>query len=132
MTVTSQRSLSLRRSSLVAPRAPTTIALKLPPRPRPRTHYRGCSHREPDLDDIAFCDHVVFAFEAHLAGRFGLSPSARFDDGLDRRHLGADESPFQIAVDLPRGLWSGGPSPHRPGVRLLGTDGEEGQEANGG
>src|SRR3972149_6215283 len=85
MTVTSQRSLSLRRSSLVAPRAPTTIALKVPPRPRPRTHYRGCSHREPDLDDIAFCDHVVLAFEAHLAGRLGLGPPAPFHAGPPRR-----------------------------------------------
>ena len=44
-------------------------------------------------------------------------------------HLGADEAFLEVGVDDAGGLGGGGTALHRPGSRLLGAGGEEGEQA---
>ncbi len=47
---------------------------------------------------------------------------------LIRNHLGADEAALEIGMDRAGRLGGLGAAPHRPGARLLGAGGEEGDE----
>src|ERR1700730_13424850 len=66
--------------------------------------------REPEIDDIAILDDVLFSFEPDLsvisAGRHRSSGRQT----VIRNDLGANESSRDVAVDLSRGNLCGGPT----------------------
>src|ERR1043166_8607617 len=84
---------------------------------------------EPDLQAVAILHDVVPALEARAAAL----PGGRFRAGLEqpraRDDLGADESLRQVGVDLARGIHGAVALAERPRPHLVGTDGEERDEA---
>src|SRR5947209_15727397 len=82
------------------------------------------SRRKPEMHHVAVGNHVVLAFEPHLAG----VARARFAAGRyvvvigDR--LGADEALLEIGMDHTRRLRRLGAGRDRPGARLFWAGGE--------
>ena len=80
------------------------------------------------MHHVAVGDHIVLAFEPHLAGiaRAGLAAERHIvvvGDGL-----GADEAALEVGVDDAGRLRRAGAARHGPGPRLLRTGGEIGDE----
>src|SRR5579863_6681139 len=85
----------------------------------------SASHIEPEMQDVAVLDDVLRAFEAEFARFLGALLAAAGDEVLVGDRFGADEALLKVGVDDAGGLGRLGAAPHRPGARLLGTDGEE-------
>ena len=84
---------------------------------------------EAEVADVAVLDHVVAALQAHPALLLGPLLAAEPDEVVVGDDLGADEAALEIGVDHARRLRGGGTPMHGPGTRLLGADGEEGEQA---
>src|ERR1051326_3844003 len=84
---------------------------------------------EPDLQAVAILHDVVPPLESRAAALAGDRFRAGLEQPRARDDLGADEPLREVGVDLPRGVHgvvalAQGPRPH-----LVGTDGEERDEA---
>src|SRR5207248_10113620 len=88
----------------------------------------ACLHGSADVQDVAVADDVLLAFEAHLAARARLRFRSSGHELLVMDHLGADESAFEIGMDLPGGARCAVPAMDRPGAHLVFANGEEGRE----
>ena len=86
------------------------------------------SVREPEVHHVAVLDDVLLAFLAHLAGFLGADLAAQADVVVVGDGLGADEALLEVGVDDAGGLRRLGALVDGPGARLLGADGEEGDE----
>src|ERR1043166_3744883 len=84
--------------------------------------------RKPEMHHVAVGDHVVLAFEPHLAGvaRAGLAAGRYIVVICDG--LGADEAALEVGVDRARGLRRACAARHRPGARFLRAGGGERHE----
>src|SRR4051812_3796231 len=66
--------------------------------PRPgMTYQKSC--RKPEMHHVAVGDHVLFAFEPHLAGVAGAGLATGRDVVVVADGLGADEALLEIGVD---------------------------------
>ena len=92
---------------------------------RPRLQRAPVSDVEAEVHDVAVADGVVGAFEAHAAGILGALLAAVSDKILVGYGFGADEAFFEIGVDAAGGLRRPGAALDRPGVCLLGPDGQK-------
>ena len=81
--------------------------------------------KEPDVQDVAVFDGVLFAFQAQLAGGFGGVPGPGRDQVVERQHFGADEAARQVRVDAARRRQGVRPGGNGPGADLVLADGEE-------
>src|SRR5262245_14204763 len=80
---------------------------------------------ESDLDAVAVHDPVVAPFEPRPVALLGLRLAARLQQPVAGRHLGADESLGEIAVDGARRVQRAVPVVERPGAHLVRAHGEE-------
>ena len=78
--------------------------------------------REPEIDDVAVPDGVVFALETKSAGLLGLSPSSPAKEFLEGDDFGPDETLLDVGVDRPRGLEGRAVAPDRPGPDFIFSD----------
>ena len=89
------------------------------------------SHIKEEADDVAVFDDIVPAFLHILADFFDLLFTSQFDQVLIFHHLCPDEAPLKVGMDHARGLGGQRPLPIRPGPDLIGSDGKEGNQAEG-
>ena len=81
------------------------------------------------MHDVALTDDVFLAFEAHLACFSCAEFAIERDVIVVGDHLGADETFFEIRMDLPGRLRCERPRVRRPRARFLRTSSKERQEA---
>ena len=62
---------------------------------------------EPEIDDVAVLDDVLFAFEADGALLLGRLERADVEEGPAGNDFGPDESPLDVGMDRARGLERG-------------------------
>src|SRR5690242_11853487 len=80
------------------------------------------------MKNVAVLDDVIGALKPHLPRVLGALLAAAGDEIRIRNCLGADEALLEIGVDDAGGLRRLGAVPHRPGMRFLRADREEGDE----
>src|SRR5215831_12862934 len=80
------------------------------------------------MEDVAVLGDVVLALGAHLAGVLGALLAAAGDEVGIGDGLGPDEAALEVSMDDAGRLWRRGAAPHRPGLRLLRSGREEGEE----
>src|SRR6516162_9414067 len=80
------------------------------------------------MDYVAVSHHVFTSLQTHLTGFFRALLAATGDVVGIACNLGANESTFEIGVDLTRGLRCGASVMDCPRVHFLRAGGEEGIE----
>lgn len=70
-----------------------------------RTSVHGPSDVEPEINNVSVLDHVIFPFDAHLAGLFRPLLAAAGDVLFVGDDLGANEAALEVAVDLACARW---------------------------
>src|SRR5713101_501225 len=85
-------------------------------------------HVESEIKYITILDHVIRTFQPHLARLFRALLAALRDKIGIGDGLGADEALLEIGMNRAGRLRRLGALRHRPGMRLLGPDREEGDE----
>src|SRR4051812_35423957 len=81
------------------------------------------------MEDVAVLDDILLAFEPHLAGVLGTLLTLAGDEIRIGDGFGADEALLEIGVDDAGRFRRAAAGAQGPGMRLLGADGEEGEEA---
>src|SRR5262249_20111613 len=86
------------------------------------------SDSEAEIDDIAVLDDVLLAFQPQLPLVPRLGFAAAGHEVLVVDHLGPDEAALEVAVDPPCRSRGPVPSADGPGLDLILSHGEEGDE----
>ena len=85
---------------------------------------RDASGREPEVHHVAVGDHIVLAFQPHLAGIARAGFAAEGHVVVIGNGLGADEAALEVGVDHRRRLRRFRSPRYRPGGGLLRARGE--------
>src|SRR5262249_50297695 len=112
-------------TSRLASTSPSRSSQGMPRRYRRRA---AVSDVEADLHHVAVLDDVLLALDPQLADLLGLHPRAELQELVPADDLGADEAPFEVAVDHAGALRRLVAGSEGPGPRLLLTRGEEGPQ----
>ena len=85
-----------------------------------------------EVDDVSVLHNIFLALAAHQTLGLGSGHGAAFLHILEGDYLSPDEAPLEVGVNLAGGLGSLGAVLDGPGPALVGTGGEEGDEAQKG
>ena len=81
------------------------------------------------MDNVAFLDAVILAFEPPFAGFFGTRFTVVTDEVVVSDNFGADEATFKVGVNDACSLRCSGVSGHGPGTDFFDAGSEVGTEA---
>src|SRR5579875_192139 len=125
----SSSAMSIFTSSMLSPHAALRVTYSLRIEPSFRLSLQRL-HFKANVHDIAIFHDILFAFEAHLSGGFGLFPAAtggpKIVEGDD---LGANEAAGKVGVNLFGGSYGVGALRNRPGAYLILTHGKKADQA---
>src|ERR1035441_4560601 len=80
---------------------------------------------EPEVHEVVVLHHILFEFQALLAGALCLGLASGFDKVREAGYLRADEAFLDVRMDGARRFPGGRPLANRPGAVFLAADGQE-------